>query len=135
MAVNPSQRVGADTAVVSLTATQRALWQLGMPILDAVAVAKYKKRAKQGMLWHAIRWHLLGMGALNMFICIGRQWSLVAIVAAAAVLLSVLFGWLLSASELLWQTIGLSTYRSLYAVPPDLPPESVQLIIRQASSF
>lgn len=46
MAVNPSQRLKVDTAVVSLTTVQSALWQLGMPILDAVAVAEYKKRAK-----------------------------------------------------------------------------------------
>lgn len=118
MAVNPSQRLKVDTAVVSLTTAQSALWQLGMPILDALAVAQYKKRAKLVMLWRAIRWHLLGMAALVALMCIGRQWSRVATLAAAAVLLATLFGWLVNASELLWQTIGYSTYRSLYPVPP-----------------
>ena len=118
MAVNPSQRLKVDTTVVSLTTAQSALWQLGMPILDAVAVAKYKKRAKLVMLWRAIRWHLVGMAALVALMCIGRQWSRVATLAAAAVLLATLFGWLVNASELLWQTIGYSTYRSLYPVPP-----------------
>ncbi len=116
--VNPSQRLKLDAAVVSLTTVQRALWQLGMPILDAVAVVKYKKRAKLAMLWRAMRWHLLGMAALVALICIGRQWGHVATVGAAAVLLATLFAWLVNASELLWQTAGYSTYRSLYAVPP-----------------
>ena len=128
MAVNPSQRLKVDTSVVSLTTTQRALWQLGMPILDTVAVAEYKKRAKQVMLWRAIRWHLLGMAGLVAFMCIGRQWGRVATVAAAAVLLSTLFGWLLSASELLWQTIGYSTYRSLYAIPPHVAAAAEALV-------
>jgi hypothetical protein len=118
MAVTPSQRLVVDTTVVSLTTVQRALWQLGMPILDAAAVAEYKKRSKLVMLWHAIRWHLLSMAALVAVMCIGRQWSRVATVAAAAVLLATLFGWLMNASELLWQTIGYSTYRNLYPVPP-----------------
>jgi len=118
MAVNPSQRLKVDIAVVPLTTAQSALWQLGMPILDAVAVAGYKKRAKLVMLWRAIRWHILGMTALVALMCIGRQWSRVAMVAASAVLLATLFGWLVNASELLWQTIGYSTYRSLYEVPP-----------------
>jgi hypothetical protein len=118
MPVNRSQRLKVDTAVVSLTTAQSALWQLGMPILDAAMVAGYKKRAKLVMLWRAIRWHLLSMTALVALMCIGRQWSRVATVAAAAVLLATLFGWLVNASELLWQTIGYSTYRSLYEVPP-----------------
>ena len=118
MAVNPSQRLKVDTTVVALTTAQSALWQLGMPILDAVAVAKYKKRAKLVMLWRAVRWHILGMAALVALMCIGRQWSRVATLAAAAVLLATLFGWLVNASELLWQTIGYRTYRSLYPVPP-----------------
>ena len=118
MAVKPSQHLKVDTAVVSLTAAQSALWQIGMPILDAVAVVEYKKRAKLIMLWRAIRWHLLGMAAMVALMCIGRQWSRVGILAAAAVLLATLFGWLVNASELMWQTIGYSTYRSLYPVPP-----------------
>lgn len=118
MALNPLQSLKVDTAVVPLTAAQHALWQLEMPILDAAAVAQYKKRAKLIMLWRAIRWHLLGMAALIALMCIGRQWGRVAILAAAAVLLAALFAWLVNASELLWQTIGYSTYRSLYAVPP-----------------
>ncbi len=118
MALIPSQCLKIDTSVISLTTTQSALWQLGMPILNAVAVADYKKRAKLVMLWRAIRWHLLGMAALVALMSIGRQWSRVATVAAAAVLLATLFGWLVNASELLWQTIGYSTYRSLYPVPP-----------------
>jgi len=118
MALIPSQRLSVDTAVISLTTVQRALWQRGTPILNASSVAEYKKRAKLVMLWHAVRWHLLGMAALVALMCIGRQWSRVAIVAAAAVLLATLFAWLVNASELLWQTIGYSTYRSLYPVPP-----------------
>ncbi len=116
--VNPSQRLKLDAAVVSLTTVQRALWQLGMPILDATAVGKYKKLAKRGMLWRAIRWHLLGMAALVALMCIGRQWGRVATLGGAAVLLATLFAWLVNASELLWQTAGYSTYRSLYAIPP-----------------
>ena len=69
MAVNPSQRLSVGTAVVSLTTTQSALWQLGMPILNAASVADYKKRAKLAMLWQAIRWHLLGMSALVALMC------------------------------------------------------------------
>jgi hypothetical protein len=80
------------------------------------------------MLWRAIRWHLLGMAALVAFMCIGRQWSRVATVAAAAVLLSTLFGWLLSTSELLWQTIGYSTFRSLYAIPPHVAAAAEALV-------
>jgi hypothetical protein len=117
MAVNPLQRLKGSTTVVSLTTVQRALWQLGMPILDAVAVAEYKKRAKLVMLWRAIRWHVLGMAALVAFMCLGRQWGRVATVGAAAVLLATLFAWLVNASELLWLTIGYSTYRTLYPVP------------------
>ena len=104
--------------MVSLTTVQRALWQLGMPILNAGAVVKYKKLAKLGMLWQAIRWHLLGMAALVALMCIGRQWGRVATVGAAAVLLATLFAWLVNASELLWQTAAYSTYRSLYTIPP-----------------
>jgi hypothetical protein len=133
MAINPLQRLKADTAVVSLTPTQRALWQLEMPILDAAAIAEYKKRAKQVMLWRAIRWHLLGMAALVAFLCIGRQWGRVAIVAAAAVVLITLFAWLVSASELLWQTIGYSTYRSLYAIPPHVAAAADALVSRGVS--
>jgi hypothetical protein len=116
--VNPSTRLKPDTTIVSLTTVQRALWQLGMPILDAGAVAKYKKRAKLGMLWRAIRWQLLGMAALIGFECVGRQWGRVAVVGGAAVLLATLFGWLVNASDLQWFTIGYSTYRSVYPVPP-----------------
>ena len=116
--VNSSQRLKLDATVVSLTTVQRALWQLGMPILDGDAVIQYKKRAKLGMLWRAVRWHLLGMAALVALMCIGRQWGRVAILGAAAVLLATLFAWLVSASELLWETAAYSTYRSLYAIPP-----------------
>ena len=118
MTVNSSQRLKVDTTVVSLTTVQRALWELEMPILDAFAVAKYRKRAKLTMLWRAIRWQLLGMAALVAFMCIGREWGRVATVGSAAVLLATLFGWLVNASELLWLTIGYSTYRTLHAVPP-----------------
>lgn len=114
---NPSQRLNPDTTVVSLTTVQRALWQLGMPILDADAVAQYKKRAKLGMLWHAIRWQLLGMAALVGLACIGRQWGRVAVVGADAVLLATLFGWLVYVSDLQWSTIGYSAYRSMHTVP------------------
>jgi hypothetical protein len=115
--VNPSQRLKPDTIVVSLTTVQRALWQMGSPILDAAAVAEYKKRAKLGMLWRTMRWPLLGMAALVAFECLGRQWGRAAIVGAAAVVLATLFGWLVNASDLRWLTIDYSTYRSLHAVP------------------
>jgi signal transduction histidine kinase len=118
MAMIPSQLLKPETAVVSLSTVQRALWQLGMPILNVVAVGEYKKGAKRAMLWRAIRWHLVGMAALVVIMCIGRQWNRVAVVAAAAVALATLFGWLVSVSELLWQTVGYSTYRSLHAIPP-----------------
>lgn len=128
MAVNPSQRLKVETAVVSLTTAQSALWQLKMPILDAVAVAQYKKRAKLVMLWQAIRWHLLGMAALVALMCIGRQWTRVAALASAAALLAGLFAWLVNSSELLWQTLRYSTYRSLYPVPPHVEAAASALI-------
>ena len=115
---NPSQRLNPDTTVVSLTVVQRALWQLGMPILDAEAVAKYKRRAKLGMLWRAIRWQLLGMAALVALVCLGRQWSRAAVVGVAAVVLATLFGWLVNSSDLQWLRTGYSTYRSVHTVPP-----------------
>jgi hypothetical protein len=115
---NPSQRIKPDIAVVSLTTVQRALWQLGMPILDAGAVADHKKRARLGMLWCAIRWQLLGMAALVAFECLGREWGRAAVVGAAALVLGTLFGWLVSASDLQWLTIDFTTYRSLHTVPP-----------------
>jgi len=115
---NPSQRLKADTAVVSLTTAQHALWQLGMPILDAGAVAQYKKIAKLGMLWREIRWPLLGMTALVLFECLGRQWGRATVVGAAALMLAALFSWLVNASDLQWLTIGYSAYRSLHQVPP-----------------
>ncbi len=43
---NPTQRRTPDTAVVSLTAIQSVLWRLGMPVLDANAVATHKRRAR-----------------------------------------------------------------------------------------
>jgi hypothetical protein len=116
--VNPSKRFNPDTAVLSLTTVQHALWQLGIPVLDAGAVAAYKKRAKLGMLWRAIRWLLLGMAVLVAFECIGRQWGRASFVGAAAVVLATLFSWLLSASDLQWFSLDYSTYRSLYPVPP-----------------
>jgi hypothetical protein len=116
--VIPSQRLKPDTAVVSLTTVQRALWQLGMPILDAGSVAQHKKRAKLSMLWRAIRWQLLGMAALVALECLGRQWGRAAVVAAAAIVLSTLFGWLVSASDLQWLRLDYATYRSLHAIPP-----------------
>jgi hypothetical protein len=115
--MKPSQRVSPDTTVVSLTTVQRALWQLGMPILDADAVAGYKKRARRGMLWRAIRWQLLGMAALVALECLGRQWKGAGVVGVDAVVLATLFGWLVNASDLQWLTIGYSTYRGVHAVP------------------
>jgi hypothetical protein len=115
--VIPSQRLEPDTSVVFLTSVQHALWQLGMPILDAAAVAKYKKRAKLGMLWQAIRWQLLGMAALVAFECLGRQWGRAAVVGADAVVLATLFGWLVNSSDLRWLTADYRAYQSLYTVP------------------
>jgi hypothetical protein len=133
MAVNPSQRLKRDTSVVSLTTVQRALWQLGMPILDAAAVAEYKKRAKLTMLWRAIRWQVLSMAALVALMCLGGQWSRVATVGAAAVLLATLFAWLVNASELLWLTIGYSTYQTLHPVPPHVSAAAEALLHRGVS--
>ena len=118
MAVKPPLRLEPDTNVVSLTTVQRALWQLGVPTLDGVAVTEYKRRARRTMLWRAIRWQLLSMAALVGLMCLGRQWGRVATVAAAAALLAALFGWLVNTSELLWLKIGYSTYRTLHGVPP-----------------
>ena len=112
-----TQRLGPDAAVVSLSTVQQALWQLRLPVLDSGAVARYKKRAKLGMLWRAVCWQLAGMAALVAFECIGRQWRGAATVAAAAVVLAVLFSWLVSASELRWLTIDFGTYRTLHPVP------------------
>jgi len=117
MAVNPLPRLKSNTTVVSLTTVQCALWQLGMPILAATAVAEYKKHAKLSMLWQAVRWQLFGMATLVAFMCLGRQWGRVAVVGAAAVLLAALFAWLVSASELLWLTTGYTNYRALHAIP------------------
>jgi hypothetical protein len=108
----PSERLQPYTTVVPLTTVQRALWQLGMPILDADAVAKYKKLAKRGLLWRAIRWQLLAMAALVALICLGRQPG-----RAAAVLLATLFGWLVNTSDLQWLSIDYSAYENVHAVP------------------
>ncbi len=113
-----SSRLKLDTTVVALTPVQRVLWQLGIPILNADSVAEYKQRAKRGMLWREIRWPLLGMTALVVFECLGRQWGRATIVGAAALMLATLFTWLVNASDLQWLTIGYSTYRSLHEVPP-----------------
>jgi hypothetical protein len=113
----PSKRFKPDTIVVPLTAVQSALWQLGVPILDASAVGDYKKRAKQGMLWRAVRWQLLAMVALVGFECLGRQWGRAAAVGAAAVVLATLFAWLMSASDLKWTALDYGAYRTLHAVP------------------
>ncbi|MGD1090733.1 MAG: hypothetical protein ABSB35_01945 [Bryobacteraceae bacterium] len=126
--VNLSTRVKPDTSVVSLTTVQSVLWQLGMPILDAGAVAAYKKRAKLVMLWHAIRWQLLGMAALVGFVCIGRQWGRAAALGAAAVMLATLFAWLVNASDLQWFTIDYSTYRSMHEVPPQVSAAATALL-------
>ena len=114
----PSHRIKLDTSVVPLTTVQRALWQLGAPILDAGAVAKYKNGAKLGMLWRTVRWLLLAMAAPVAFMCIGHQWGRVASVGADAVLLATLFGWLVNASDLKWLTMDYSAYRNQNPVPP-----------------
>jgi hypothetical protein len=114
---NPSHRIKPDTAVVTLTTVQRALWQLGLSILDAGVVAEHKKRAKLGMLWRAIRWQLLGMAALVALVCLGRQWERAAIVGGAAAVLATLFGWLVNAYDLHWLTIDYSAYKSMQPVP------------------
>ena len=113
----PSQRLKVETTVVPLTAVQQALWQLGMPILDAGAVANYKQRAKRGMLFRAVCWQLLGMVALVGLISIGRQWGRVAVVAGAAVALGSLFTWLVNACEFQWLSLDYGTYRGLHPVP------------------
>lgn len=125
---NPSQRFKPGTTVVPLTTVQCALWQLGMPILEVKAVADYKKRAKLGMLWSAIRWQLLGMAALFALVCLGRQWGRAAIVGVAAVVLATLFGWLVNSSDLQWLTTGYSAYRSVHAVPQHVSDAANALI-------
>jgi hypothetical protein len=115
--VFPSERLKSDLAVASLTTVQRALCQLGLPIIDAGSVAEYRKRAKSGMLSRAIGGPVLGMAALVAFECLGRQWGRVALVAAAAVVLAALFAWLVRAYDLQWLTIDYSAYRSLHVVP------------------
>jgi hypothetical protein len=115
---NPSQRLQPETTVISLTTVEQALWQLGIPILDAGAVATHKRRAKLVLLWRAIRWQLLAMAVLVGLICLGRQWGRAGLVAAAAVVLATLFGWLLNAAELQWLTLSYSTYQTLHDVPP-----------------
>lgn len=125
----PSQQLKPDTAVVPLTTVQLALWQLGMPILDARAVAKYKKGAKRGMLWQAIRWQLLAMAALIALISLGHQPRRVAGVGVAAVVLATLFGWLVR-SELRWRSIDYTAYQSLHVVPPHVSAAANALLSR-----
>jgi hypothetical protein len=126
----PSQHLKPDTAVVTLTTVQLALWQLGMPILDAGAVAKYKKGAKRGMLWQAIRWQLLAMAALVALISLGHQPGRAAAVGAAAVVLATLFGWLVNSSDLQWRCIDYSTYQSLHVVPQHVSTAANALVSR-----
>jgi hypothetical protein len=124
------QRQKPETAIVSLTTVQRALWQLGMPVLDANAVAEYKRRAKLGMLWRAIRWQLLGMAALVALVCLGRQWGRAAGVGAAALLLATLFGWLVSSSDLQWLKMGYSSYQDIHGVPSHVAAAANALLSR-----
>ncbi len=126
----PSQRLKLDTTVVPLTTVQRALWQLGMPILNVDAVAKYKKVSKRGMLWRAIRWQLLAIAALVGLICLGRQPGRAAAVGIAAVVLATLFGWLVNASDLQWLSIDYGSYHSLHPVPPDVSAAADALLCR-----
>lgn len=114
--VNRSQDVKLETSVVSLFTVQRVLWQLGMPILNAGAVADYKKRAKLGMLWSAIRWQFLGFAVLVALECLGRQWGGVARLAGAAGMLATLLCWL-NASELRWRTMPYDSFASANQVP------------------
>ena len=128
-----SQLLRPETSVVPLSTVQLALWQLGMPILDASGVAGYKKRAKLEMLWQAVRWQIAGMAALVGVVCLGRQWGRATLVGAAAVVLAGLFAWLLNASELQWLTIGYSTYHSLHAVPPHVSAAADALLAHGVS--
>jgi hypothetical protein len=125
---NPSRRFRVDTAVIPLTTVQLALWELGIPVLNAESVAAYKKRAKFGMLWRTVRWPLLGMAALVALVCLGRQWGRAAAVAAAAVVLAGLFTWLVNAFDLQWLSIGYSSYRSLHPVPPHVSAAANALV-------
>lgn len=99
-----------------------------MPVLDAAAVGGYKKRAKIGMLWRAIRWQLLGMAAVVALVCLGREWSRAANVGGAAIVLGALFGWLVIVSDLQWVAIPYNDYRGLYAVPPRVAAAASNLI-------
>jgi len=128
----PSQRRTshpvARTAVIPLTAVERALWRLQMPVLDRHTVAEYKKRSKRGMLWRAMRWQLLALAALVAFECLGREWSHAAVVGAAAVVLAALFGWLVSSSDLQWRTALFSVYQTGNAVPPHVSAAANALV-------
>jgi len=125
----PSQRIKPGTAVVPLTAVQLALWQLGMPILDVEAVSKYKKWAKRGMLWQAIRWHLVGMAAVVALISIGHQPGRILAVGAAAATLATLFGLLVN-SDLRWLRIDYRTYQELQPVPSHVSAAANALLSR-----
>jgi hypothetical protein len=124
----PSERLEFGAQVVTLSDTQRALWRLGMPILDAGAVAEYKTRAKRVMLWRAIRWLLLAMTALVALVGLGRQWNRAAAVGAAAVALASLFAWLVSRLDLRWSTVPYDAFRRGHSVPGHVSTAATALL-------
>jgi hypothetical protein len=100
-----------------LTPVQRILLDLGTPILDEAVVALHKRHARLEMLWRTVRWLLLGIIALIAFESLGGNWPRTLVVAAAGLLLGVLFTWFVSSADLTWETSDYATYRSSNPVP------------------
>jgi hypothetical protein len=100
-----------------LTPTQRILLDLGTQILDEDLVTRHKRYAKFGMLWHSVRWLLLGIMTLVAFESIGGNRLRILAVGAAALVLGGLFTWLVSSADLTWATGDYATYLSSNEVP------------------
>jgi hypothetical protein len=100
-----------------LTPVHRVLLDLGTPILDEAVVALHKRHAKFGMLWRTVRWLLLGIVALVGLESLGGNGPRTLTIAAAGLLLGVLFTWFVSSADLTWATSDYATYRSSNKVP------------------
>lgn len=107
-------------ASVCLTGVQRALLELGVPILEEAAVASHKRRAKLGMLCRAVCWPLLAIGTLVAFESLGGHSLRTATVGLAGLVLGGLFTWLISAADLNWATSDYATFRASHAVPQNV---------------
>jgi hypothetical protein len=103
-----------------LTPVQRVLLQLGTPIIDSAVVARHKRHARLEMLWHAIRWPLLGIVLLLALESLGGNWLRTLKVGTAGLLLVGLFTWLVSAADLTWSVSGYAAYRSSHQVPANV---------------